>query len=226
MAILSQLGFRSLLHYAMKTPLFAGERTALIAPTQGRVLEVCFEADKNLPYYSPWVTELVIVSMSGGQTPPRMETADRGLRVERIFSPNDAAQLPFEDSSFDWVVTTLSLCRMRNPSPILREIGRVLKRSGSYVFLEHGRSPDPKINRWQRRLRGFWRQWGGCDLDRQIDLMLRDAGLEIESLERYQLGRPKFLSSIYRGRARSAQHESAAMSSSHELQDSLRRRSD
>ncbi len=191
-----------LLHYAMENPLFAGERTALVAPTQGRVLEIAFETERNLPYYSPWVTDLAIVCVDGVSAETRLGASDRGLRVERVFSGIDTTTLPFEDSRFDWVISTLTLCRTKNSAAILAEIRRVLKPSGSYLFLEHGRSPDPAMSRWQQRLRKLWLSYGGCDLDREIDQMILAAGLRLEKLERYQLRQPKFLSTMYRGRAR------------------------
>jgi SAM-dependent methyltransferase len=191
-----------LAHYAMKNALFAGERTALISATQGRVLEICFEAGKNLHYYSPWVTDLAIVCLNGAMAEPHHDTSDRGLRVERIFSGTDATALPFKDSCFDWVVSTLTLCRTKHTDAILEEVRRVLKPSGTYLFLEHGRSADPAMSRWQRRLRDLWLNFGGCDLDREISQMISDAGLRIEKLERYQLGQPKFLSTMFRGAAR------------------------
>jgi len=181
-----------LLHYAMKNPLFVGERTALVAATQGCVLEICFEPDLNVPYYSPWVTDLAIVCLDGAAAESRDATNDRGLRIERMFSGSDTTTLPFEDSHFDWVVSTLTLCRTKHADAILAEVRRVLKPSGAYLFLEHGRSSDPAMSRWQRRLRSRWLNYGGCDLDREIDQMIRAAGL----------GQPKFLSTMYRGVAR------------------------
>ena len=192
-----------LLHYAMKNPLFVGQRTALLAATQGRVLEICFEPDGNIHYYSPWVTDLAIVCLAGTPGESRHYTNDRGLPVEQISSGRETATLPFEDSRFDWVVSTLSLCRTLHGGALLAEVGRVLKPSGKYLFLEHGRSSDPAISRWQRRLKNFWLKFGGCDLDREIDQMIRDAGLRIDNLQRYPIGRPRFLFSIYRGAARS-----------------------
>jgi SAM-dependent methyltransferase len=191
-----------LLHYAMKNPLFAGERTALVSATQGRVLEICFETEKNVPYYSPWVTDLAIVCLDGAPAEPRHDTSDRGLRVGRIFSGSNTTTLPFEDSRFDWVVSTLTLCRTKHSDAILAEVRRVLKPSGAYLFLEHGRSSDPTMSRWQRRLRNLWLNFGGCDLDREIDQMICAAGFRIEKLERYQLGQPKFLPTMYCGAAR------------------------
>jgi ubiquinone/menaquinone biosynthesis C-methylase UbiE len=100
------------------------------------------------------------------------------------------------------VVSTLTLCRTKHADAILAEVRRVLKPSGAYLFLEHGRSSDPAMSRWQRGLRNLWLNYGGCDLDREIDQIIHAAGLRLEKLDRYQLGQPKFLSTMYRGAAR------------------------
>jgi SAM-dependent methyltransferase len=189
-------------HYAMKNSLFAGQRTALVAATQGRVLEICFETDKNVHYYSPWVTDLAIVCLDGARSAPRHDISDRGPRADLILAGEDSVALPFEDGRFDWVVSTLTLCRAKHPDAIVAEVKRVLKPSGSFLFLEHGHSADPAIGRWQQRLRNLWFKVGGCDLDLKIDRMIEAAGLLIEKLDRFQLGRPKFLSTMYRGSAR------------------------
>ena len=188
----------------MNNALFTGECTALIAATQGRVLEICIETERNVPYYSPWVTDLAIVCLEGAPAASRNGANDRGLPVERIFPGRDAGTLPFEDARFDWVVSVLTLGRLKRPEVIVAEIRRVLKPSGAYLFLEHGRSSDPALSRWQGRSRNFWLRVGGCDLDREIDRTIGAAGLRIEKQESYQLGRPKFLFTVYRGAARHA----------------------
>jgi SAM-dependent methyltransferase len=193
-----------LLHYPMMNATSSVQRTTLVAPTQGRVLELCFETDENLPYYSPWVTELALVCLDGAPAEPRETTTDRGLRVKRIFLGGEAEKLPFEDSRFDWAVSTMTLCRMKHPAALLPEIGRVLKPSGAYLFLEHGRSSDLSLRVFQERLDPWWSRVGGCELGCAIDDMIRDAGFRLDMLERYQLGRPKFISSMYRGSANRA----------------------
>ncbi len=197
-----------LLHYPMKNPLFVGERTALVAATQGRVLEICFETERNVPYYSPWVTDLSIMSYGGAAAESRRGSNERGLGIERIFPGSDALKLPFEDARFDWVVSTLTLCRLRHPEAILREIGRVLKPSGAYIFIEHGRSREPSMRWWQHRLRKLWLRIGGCDIDRDVEAMLGASGLQLHKYETYQLKHPKFLSMMCRGIARPGKGES------------------
>lgn len=191
-----------LLHYAMRNPLFAGERTALLAPMQGKVLEIAFETERNVPYYSPWVTDLAIVCLEGAAAPSSRGRSDRGLRIERIFPGAKETTVPFEDAHFDFAISTLTLCRMEQSAAVLAEVRRVLKPSGAYYFLEHGRSADPALGRWQARLRALWLRYGGCDVDREIDTIIAGAGFRIERLDRIQLGQPKFLSTLYRGVAR------------------------
>jgi len=191
-------------HYPMRNALFSGERTALIAPTQGRVLEICCEADRNIPYYSPWVTDLAIVCLDGPVAPVRYQSNDRGLHIELSRIGADAVALPFPDAAFDWAVSTLTLCRLKDAAAILAEVRRVLKPSGAFVFLEHGRSENPTTRRLQERIHDLWIRVGGCDLDREIDRMIGAAEMHIESLQRYQLGQPGFLSAMYRGSARRA----------------------
>lgn len=189
-------------HFSMRNPPFVVERTALLAHTQGRVLEICFDTDSNLPYYSPWVTDLAVVSLNGRPSGRERGTSDRGMPLERIFLGADTATFPFSDADFDWVVSTLTLCRLRDPSAALREVRRVLKPSGSYAFLEHGRSGQPGVRRLQRWVDPLWPTLGGCRIDCAIDAMIRDAGFRIEALDRYRFNRPAALATLYRGRAR------------------------
>lgn len=191
-------------HFPMRKPPFVSERTALLAPTQGRVLEVCIDIDSNLPYYSPWVTDLAMVSLNGRPPERQRGTSDRGMPAERIFLGAETAAFPFSDADFDWVVSTLTLCRLHDPAAVLQEVHRVLKPSGNYAFLEHGRSGDPGARRLQRWFGPLWPTIGGCRIDCEIDAMISGAGFRIEALDRYRFNRPAALATLYRGRARPA----------------------
>src|SRR5204863_9380938 len=65
---------------------------------------------------------------------------------------------------------------------------------------EHGRSPDAKVARWQDRLTPIQRRiGGGCHLNRPIDALLSDAGLDVTSIEHYYMRGPKPLGYMYEG---------------------------
>jgi hypothetical protein len=60
---------------------------------------------------------------------------------------------------------------------------RVLKPSGRLLFVEHGLSPEPRVERWQHRLTPVWRHIaGGCHLDRKMDDLMRSACLDLTEL--------------------------------------------
>jgi hypothetical protein len=81
---------------------------------------------------------------------------------------------------------------------------RVLKPGGRFFFVEHGRSADPQVLRWQNRLNGFNRtMFGGCHLNRDVSRLVQDAGFEFDDVQQYYLeGQPKFGGFVTRGVAR------------------------
>ena len=129
-------------------------RERLLAPVSGRVLEIGGGTGANLPFYGAGVQELVITEPEepmARRLERKLPDYSRPVRVVRA----PAEQLPFEDESFDFVVATLVLCTVDDPARALGEARRVLKPGGRLLFLEHVRSDDAKLARWQDRLNGF-----------------------------------------------------------------------
>ncbi len=189
-------------HPKPRDPRYIGERTEMLAPAQGRVLELCFEPEANPNYYSPWVSSASVVCPDPARVPGRRETRNvRGVICEQIFL-GSSFKLPFADREFDWSFSLMSLCRLRDPAPILSEIRRVLKPAGTYGFLEHGSSPDPRLRRYQSLANGAWQRFGGCELMRRIDAIIEESGFRIETLDRFSLSNPRLLAGVYRGKAR------------------------
>lgn len=161
-------------------------RQQLLASAQGRVLEVGAGTGANLAFYGADV-ELTVAEP---EEPMAKRLAGR-LREQRpgaelVQAP--AEQLPFEDARFDTVVSTLVLCTVADPDRALRELRRVLKPGGRLLFLEHVRSDDPRIARWQDRLNGINRFIAyGCNCNRSTLDTIRAAGFSVASLERTQL---------------------------------------
>ena len=62
----------------------------------------------------------------------------------------DAESLGFSDHSFDYVVTTFVLCTISDPVKALTEMRRFLKPSGEMIALEHMRSRNPIIARFEK----------------------------------------------------------------------------
>lgn len=91
-----------------------------------------------------------------------------------------AERLPFESDSFDTVVSTFTLCSITDVASALQEVCRVLVPGGALLFLEHGLAPDESVARWQRHLTPVQKCIGGsCHLDRPINSLIEQAGLQI-----------------------------------------------
>ncbi len=100
----------------------------------------------------------------------------------------DGQALPLPDDSADMALSTFPLCTIPDPARALREVHRVLRPGGRFHFLEHGRSPEPYTASWQHRLNGVQqRVAGGCNLDRQVDQIVADAGFTIRAMSIDQL---------------------------------------
>lgn len=69
--------------------------------------------------------------------------------------------------------------------------------------MEHGRSDEPGVARWQDRLNPIERRVArGCNLNRPIGRLIEEAGFRIERLDRFLMPRaPRVLGEVYRGSA-------------------------
>ncbi len=108
--------------------------------------------------------------------------------------------IPLPTATVDAVLSTWTLCSVRDLPRALAELRRILKRGGKYHFLEHGLSPDTKVARWQHRLNPIQKIiGGGCQLVVAIDETVRAAGFEIESLETFYRKGLRIKSYMYLG---------------------------
>ena len=112
--------------------------------------------------------------------------------------------LPFKDGTFDCVVSTFTLCSIGDVSQAMKEVYRVLKPGGTFLFLEHGLSPESSVQKWQRRLNWLEMQLAdGCRLDRNMkELIATQPYQSVEVTEFYLERTPKTHGYLYRGIAR------------------------
>ncbi len=169
-----------------KKPFIQEGRRKLLAPAQGRVLEVGAGTGFNARYYPEGVGDVTLTDELGGMLRRAERRADEaGRRVETVTAPVE--RLPIEDESFDTVVGSLLLCSVDDQDAALAEIRRVLKPGGRYLFLEHVRSDDPKVARRQDR---WERVWGivamGCHPNRDT-LPRIESAFAVDEVERSEL---------------------------------------
>lgn len=171
----------------LATRPFWPQRKEVIAGCRGRVLEVGIGTGANLPHYGPDVTEVVGIEPDAAML-DRARQASRKLPLSfpLTLAVGDAQALDFPDESFDTVLMCLVLCTIPDPLRALREARRVLKPGGQLLFLEHVRSPDQGVAKWQDRLTPAWKHLAcGCHLNRDTAATFREAGFRFQSLRRY-----------------------------------------
>jgi len=177
-------------------------RRGLLAGVSGDVLEVGDGTGANLTLYGPAVASLTA-------TEPQLPMLRRLRRRAQEAAPKTtvlqapAEELPFADDSFDTVVSTLVLCGVDDQTRALQEIRRVLRPDGRFVFLEHVRSEEPRLARWQDRMNPVNRFVACCDCNRATLDSIVAAGFEVTQLERTSLPKsPPFVRPLIVGAAR------------------------
>ena len=189
-----------ILNAAMSKQDVARLRAAWIPHARGEVLEVGIGSGLNLPFYSPDVRRVYGVEPSLElQRMAQMKTAGRLFTVE-FLSQSAEERLPLGNASIDTVVITWTLCSIPDAPKALHEAKRVLKGGGRLIFLEHGRSPDPRVAAWQDRITPLWKHvGGGCHLNRKPDELITGAGFRITELRTCYLPGPRPVTYTYQG---------------------------
>jgi SAM-dependent methyltransferase len=198
----SQVFFPRLCDFLLDHPLVAGYRRELLAKVGGAILEIGFGTGLNLPHYPARVRKITTVDPNAGmQRRAQRRIEQTGIGVDQRVLGGE--QLPFNDSTFDCVVSTWTLCSIQRVEQALHEIYRVLKPGGRFLFLEHGLSPEPRVQKWQRRL-NWLQMWvgDGCRLDRNVrELVGAEPFSAVEVGEFYMAKMPKTHGYMYRGTA-------------------------
>ena len=187
---------------ALETKQVRVLRGRACAGLSGDLAEIGFGSGLNVAHYpgavaGVWAVEPADLAWSLAQ--PRV--AASAVPVHRAGLDGQALELP--DDRFDTALSTFSLCTIPDVDAALGEVRRVLRPGGALHFLEHGRSPDASVARWQDRLQPIqYRLAGGCHLDRPIADLVERSGLVVEELETFYAVGPKPLAYLFLGRAR------------------------
>jgi ubiquinone/menaquinone biosynthesis C-methylase UbiE len=188
--------------FVLSRPLILRARERALVGLRGEVLEVGFGSGLNVPYYPPEVRSVIAIEPS----PVARALAQPRIAASRVpvsWGGLDGATLDVPDASVDAGLSTFTFCTIADLDSALSELRRVLRPGALLHFLEHGRSPDVSVARWQDRLNPLQqRMAAGCNLNRAIPDLLRNAGFCIDSLETYYLPGPRFAAHIFEGRAR------------------------
>ncbi|MGD9724028.1 MAG: class I SAM-dependent methyltransferase [Pirellulales bacterium] len=200
MGLYSRWFFPLLCEVSLNRPFVAAERTKLLADAQGDVLEIGIGTGLNLPHYPRSIRKITAIDPNPGMHRKAHKRIAAGeIEVDKRVLGGES--LPFGAESFDCVVSTFTMCSIAGIEQALAEFHRVLRPGGRFLFLEHGLSPDPGVQRWQRRLNGLERLIAdNCHLDRDIRALVgRQPFQSTECAEFYLEKTPRTHGYVYRG---------------------------
>ena len=186
---------------------FSKKRQQIFPKAKGKILEVGIGSGLNLEHYNHSIVESVV-----GIDPaePSIKIAKQKINMLSLPFPvefiiGSAESMSFNDSTFDSIVVGYSLCTIPDVERALSEISRVLKDDGRLYFVEHGLSPEESIQKWQHRIAPYWKKIaGGCNLNRNTEDLIRNAGFSFEELKKKYIKGPKIASFHYYGVAKKA----------------------
>ena len=161
-------------------------RQQLLDGLTGRALELGCGDGAHFPLYPETVTELVAVEPEENLL-KRANGAASDARCPVRVVPGFAEALPAGDGEFDAAVAALVLCSVDDQQKALAELMRVIRPGGELRFFEHVRSDASLHAAAQFAVQPLW-SWlgGGCHPTRETERAIRDAGFEIERVERFE----------------------------------------
>ncbi len=180
----------------------AARRGSLLAHARGAVLEIGAGTGLNLAHYPPGLDRLVLCEPDPHMA-KRLERRVRHVNPAAEVAHAPAENLPFAEATFETVVCTLVLCTVADPESSLEEIRRVLRPGGALLFLEHVRSDNSRLARWQDRLRRPWGAFAdGCQCNRRTLERIRGRGYAVSVTDRSAWRRmPPIVRPLVAGRA-------------------------
>lgn len=166
--------------------LFQKLRTKAISYAQKNTLEVGVGTGKNLPYYDPNIILKAIDFSSGMLKVAHRKQKNVKVKHLKLYKM-DVQQLAFDSNSFDTVVSTFVFCTVPDPIAGLKEVYRVLKPSGTAIFLEHMKSHYGLVNIPLYVMNVFSTRILGTSMVRQTQKNIELVGFTIESVEKKTL---------------------------------------
>ena len=155
------------------------QRHNLLGHARGRVLDLAVGTGKNFPYYPPGC-QLWGIDLAADMLLQARKRAQR-LPCEVTLVRGDAANLPYRNGTFDTVVCTLAGCIFPDPVGVFQELRRVCTSTGTLLFLEHVRPPQPLLSALADVIAPISQRFVGCHPNRPTVQYLEAAGLTIDT---------------------------------------------
>ena len=160
-----------------------GWRSRLVESLDGDILEIGVGSGPNLPLYR-MAKSVTAIEPDAARAAKAREAAKKA-RVPVTIDVAPAEELPYEDDSFDHIVSSLVLCSVHDQHTVLNELRRVLRPGGMLHAVEHVQPQNRVVSELFRILTPSWRKVAcNCHLNRQTVAILNESGWDVEVQKR------------------------------------------
>ena len=137
------------------------QRQKVVPHARGHVLEIGIGSGLNIPFYvASEIDKLTGLDPSSEMLKlAKQNLANTKMPITLLKASSE--EIPLVANSIDTVLITYTLCTIPNLTDALKEIKRVLKKDGQFIFCEHGLAPDKSVQTWQNRINPLWKKLGG-----------------------------------------------------------------
>ena len=166
---------------------FGDVKNAMFKDHPEMVVEIGSGTGENMRYLRKG-THLIAIEPNVHMHESLTKTAEKyGINLEIRSLIGEAIDL--DDESCEFVMSTLVLCTVKDLEECLKQVRRVLKPSGKFVFIEHVRAKENSFLSYiQNILHKPW-HWcfEGCHTNRDIQPFIESAGFSSLEIENYNL---------------------------------------
>ncbi|OAQ99181.1 hypothetical protein LLEC1_01744 [Akanthomyces lecanii] len=163
---------------------------SLVKQSKGKILELGPGPGNQIHRFDPQLVEFIHAI---DPNPHFKDDIAKKLQNSKLQSRYKFLACAVEDSdtlraegvtegSMDTILSIQVMCAVNDPRPIMKEIWKLLKPGGQFIFWEHGRSKDTVTSIAQTLWNPAWSTFVGCNVNRDIRGAILAAG-EWEGLE-------------------------------------------
>ena len=153
----------------LEDELYGAEKNILLdVKSKSKVLEIGPGTGINLKYYPKNINWIGLEPNPEMTKHIKIKIKEQGINA--VLLNGSAEKIPLKNNSIDYVISTLVLCSVNNPLNVVKEIKRVLKSSGKFLFIEHVADEKGTFRRVIQNMTNYtpWRFFSdGCHPNRE-----------------------------------------------------------
>lgn len=165
--------------------LFGKEKAKLFKDHPNTIVEIGSGSGANMRYLREGTKLIAIEPNIHMHANLRKRAKTYGIELEVKALVGESIDLPSD--SYEFVVSTLVLCTVKDPVLCVDQIKRILKPDGVFVFLEHVKSRNNSWLTWLQNI--IHKPWHwffeGCHTNRDTKALLASSGFSSLQVENY-----------------------------------------